>query len=259
MKDKSWIIILIMGIALAISLGYSIVVSQKTKNIGESTVTTTSIIEMKASTVTIKNTLTGVGNVEYKEIEKDENNNDIEQQNENVNNENTVDEQNQEKIYQIVLSIEDKNLEKAKIGQDVEISVKKDEENINYTGKVIKINKDINNKSTLTVEIINPDERLEENMQANCTVIVEKAENVVGLPVEAVQKDDEGKEYVDVVQEDGSAKQVYIKTGISDDYYVEITYGLNVGDSVQIVKSTTTVVNKNKGKDNNNINEVSEM
>ena len=40
MKDKSWIIILIMGIALAISLGYSIVVSQKTKNIGESTVTT---------------------------------------------------------------------------------------------------------------------------------------------------------------------------------------------------------------------------
>ncbi len=254
MKDKSWIIILIMGIALAISLGYSIVVSQKTKNIGESTVTTTSIIEMKASTVTIKNTLTGVGNVEYKEIEKDENNNDIEQQNENVNNENTVDEQNQEKIYQIVLSIEDKNLEKAKIGQDVEISVKKDEENFNYTGKVIKINKDINNKSTLTVEIINPDERLEENMQANCTVIVEKAENVVGLPVEAVQKDDEGKEYVDVVQEDGSAKQVYIKTGISDDYYVEITYGLNVGDSVQIVKSTTTVVNKN----NENKNVVSE-
>ena len=70
-NNKSWIIILIMGIALAISLGYSIVVSQKTKNAGESTVTTTSIIEMKASTVTIKNTLTGTGNVEYKE--KDEN------------------------------------------------------------------------------------------------------------------------------------------------------------------------------------------
>ena len=91
-------------------------------------------------------------------------------------------------------------------------------------------------------------------MQVNCTVIIEKAENVVGLPVEAVQKDEEGKEYVDVVQDDGTAKQVYIKTGISDDYYVEITYGLNVGDSVQIVKSTTTVVNKN----NENKNVVSE-
>ena len=252
MKDKSWIIILIMGIALAISLGYSIVVSQKTKNIGESTVTTTSIIEMKASTVTIKNTLTGTGNIEYKE--KDNSTNIENQENSDVQENITENNENVEKTYQITLSIEDKNLEKAKENQDVEISIKKDEETLNYVGKVTKINKDINNKSTLNVEITNPDERLEENMQANCTVIIEKAENVVGLPVEAVQKDEEGKEYVDVVQDDGTAKQVYIKTGISDDYYVEITYGLNVGDSVQIVKSTTTVVNKN----NENKNVVSE-
>lgn len=247
MKDKSWIIILIMGLALAISLGYSIVVSQKTKNIGESTVTTTSIIEMKASTVTIKNTLTGTGIVEYKDKEIENNLSTEEQVN---NGENT------EKVYQIILSIEDKNLEKAKVDQNVEISIKKDEETLSYIGKVIKINKDVNNKSTLTVEITNPDERLEENMQANCTVIIEKAENVVGLPVEAVQKDNEGKEYVDVVQDDGTSKQVYIKTGISDDYYVEVTYGLNVGDSVQIVKSTTTVVNKSK---DNNLNSISEI
>ena len=243
-NNKSWIIILIMGIALAISLGYSIVVSQKTKNAGESTVTTTSIIEMKASTVTIKNTLTGTGNVEYKE--KDENiENNTQENTEEVNDSNT---ENLEKVYKIVLSIEDKNLEKAKIGQNVEISIKKDEETLNYLGTVTKINKDSNNKSTLNIEITNPDERLEEGMQANCTVIIEKAENVVGLPVEAIQKDEEGKEYVDVVKDDGSADKVYIKTGISDDYYVEITYGLNVGDSVQIVKSTTTVVNKDNNK-----------
>ena len=245
-NNKSWIIILIMGIALAISLGYSIVVSQKTKNAGESTVTTTSIIEMKASTVTIKNTLTGTGNVEYKEKDENIENNTQEQENtEEANNSNT---ENVEKVYKIVLSIEDKNLEKAKIGQNVEISIKKDEETLNYLGTVTKINKDSNNKSTLNIEITNPDERLEEGMQANCTVIIEKAENVVGLPVEAIQKDEEGKEYVDVVKDDGSADKVYIKTGISDDYYVEITYGLNVGDSVQIVKSTTTVVNKDNNK-----------
>ena len=249
MKDKSWIIILIMGIALAISLGYSIIVSQKTKNVGESTVTTTSIIEMKASTVTIKNTLTGVGNIEYKAKENLTDTDSVNQENEVQNNNEDI-----EKTYQITLSIEDKNLEKANVNQDVEISIKKDEETLNYVGKVKKINKDINNKSTLNIEITHPDERLEENMQANCTVIIEKAENVVGLPVEAVQKDEEGKEYVDVVQDDGTAKQVYIKTGISDDYYVEITYGLNVGDSVQIVKSTTTVVNKNK--DNNSVSEM---
>lgn len=239
MKDKSWIIILIMGIALAISLGYSIVVSQKTKNIGESTVTTTSIIEMKASTVTIKNTLTGIGNVEYKTEEIQNDVNELE---------NNTEQENVKSSYQITLLIEDKNLEKAKIDQETQISIKKDEETLNYLGKVIDINKDVNNKSTLIVEITNPDDKLEKNMQANCTVIIEKAENVVGLPIEAVQKDDEGKAYANVVQDDGSTKQVYINTGISDDYYVEITSGLNVGDRVQIVKSTTTVVNKENKK-----------
>ena len=239
MKDKSWIIILIMGIALAISLGYSIVVSQKTKNIGESTVTTTSIIEMKASTVTIKNTLTGIGNVEYKTEEIQNDVNELE---------NNTERENVKSSYQITLLIEDKNLEKAKIDQETQISIKKDEETLNYLGKVIDINKDVNNKSTLIVEITNPDDKLEKNMQANCTVIIEKAENVVGLPIEAVQKDDEGKAYANVVQDDGSTKQVYINTGISDDYYVEITSGLNVGDRVQIVKSTTTVVNKENKK-----------
>ena len=144
--------------------------------------------------------------------------------------------------------IEDKNLEKAKIDQETQISIKKDEETLNYLGKVIDINKDVNNKSTLIVEITNPDDKLEKNMQANCTVIIEKAENVVGLPIEAVQKDDAGRAYANVVQDDGSTKQVYINTGISDDYYVEITSGLNVGDRVQIVKSTTTVVNKENKK-----------
>lgn len=239
MKDKSWIIILIMGIALAISLGYSIVVSQKTKNIGESTVTTTSIIEMKASTVTIKNTLTGIGNVEHKTEEIRNDVNELE---------NNIEQENVKNSYQITLLIEDKNLEKAKIDQETQISIKKDEETLNYLGKVIDINKDVNNKSTLIVEITNPDDKLEENMQANCTVIIEKAENVVGLPIEAVQKDDAGRAYANVVQDDGSTKQVYINTGISDDYYVEITSGLNVGDRVQIVKSTTTVVNKENKK-----------
>lgn len=245
MKNKSWIIILIMGIALTISIAYSIVVSNQKKKPGTSTVTTTSIVEMTASTVTIKNTLTGIGKIEY--IKKPEDNNI-----ETLNGQNIVDEtlstsvQTEEpiKTYQILLSIEDKDLNKAKIDQDVEISVKNETEILNYIGKVIKINKDVNNKSTIDIEITNPNDALLEGMQATCTVIIEKAENVVALPVEAVQKTEDGKEYVDVVQPDGTTTQIYIKTGLSDDYYVEITSGLNVGDRVQIIKTSTTVVNE---------------
>lgn len=249
MKNKSWIIILIMGIALTISIGYSVVISQKNVNRGESTVTTTSIIEMKATTVTIKNTLTGTGTIEYKEKEQINENASEEQSQENQEENNTTME-NTVKTYQITLSIEDKDLEKAKEGQDVEMTVKKEEETLSYLGKVIKINKGTNNKSTLNIEVSNPDEKIEEHMTATCTVIIEKAENVVALPIEAIQKNNEDEEFVDVVQTDGTTKPVTIKTGISDDYYTEITSGLKVGDRVQIVKSSTTVVKENENTTN---------
>ena len=48
------------------------------------------------------------------------------------------------------------------------------------------------------------------------------------------------------VKDDGTAEEVTINVGISDDYYVEITEGLKVGDRVQIVKSTTTVTSDSK-------------
>lgn len=244
MKNKSWIIIVIMGIALTISIGYSIVLSNK-KAEKESTVTTTSIIEMTATTATIKNTLKGTGTVEYKEIKKESvENNTVDSEETKANEE----EQTIEVIkqYNVKLSVEDKDFSKVKENQTVEVSVKNEEKNLNYTGKVKQINKDPLAKSTIDIEITNPDENLQADMQAVCTIIIEKAENVVALPIEAIQKDEENKTYVNLVQGDTETEKAYIKTGISDEYYVEIEEGLSVGDRVQIIKSSTTVVNDNE-------------
>ena len=156
------------------------------------------------------------------------------------------------KTYSVKLSIEDKDFSKVKENQSVEIVVKKEEKNLNYIGIVKKINKDPLAKSTIDIEITNSDENLQANLQAICTIIVEKAENVVALPIEAIQKDEEQKTYVDLVVEDGETTKAYVKTGISDDYYVEIKEGLNVGDRVQIVKSSTTVVNKGENRASEN-------
>ncbi len=244
MKNKSWIIIVIMGIALTISIGYSIVLSNK-KAEKESTVTTTSIIEMTATTVTIKNTLKGTGTVEYKEIKKESvENNTVDSEETKANEE----EQPVEVIkqYKVKLSVEDKDFSKVKENQTVEISVKNEEKNLNYMGKVKQINKDPLAKSTIDIEITNPNENLQADMQAVCTIIIEKAENVVALPIEAIQKDEENKTYVNLVQDGTETEKAYIKTGISDEYYVEIEEGLSVGDRVQIIKSSTTVVNDNE-------------
>ena len=244
MKNKSWIIIVIMGIALTISIGYSVVLSNK-KAEKESTVTTTSIIEMTATTATIKNTLKGTGTVEYKELQKENvENNDVTLEDSGTNKE----EQPVEVIKQYIvkLSVEDKDFSKVKENQTVEVSVKNEEKNLNYMGKVKQINKDPLSKSTIDIEITNPDENIQADMQAVCTIIIEKAENVVALPIEAIQKDEENKTYVNLVQEGTETEKAYIKTGISDEYYVEIEEGLSVGDRVQIIKSSTTVVNDNE-------------
>lgn len=242
MKNKSWIIILIMGIALTISLGYSIFVSKKA-NDAQSTVTTTSIIEMTATTATIKNTLTGTGKIEYKELEnvEQENLNVVNNQEENEHQENI---QKENKVYQVSLSINDKDLDKVKEGQRVETAIKNESQPLNYIGKVSRIDKKLNNQSTIIVVIENGNDSIQ-NQEAVCTVIIEEAVNVVALPTEAIQKDGK-RNYVQKVKDDGTAEEVTINVGISDDYYVEITEGLKVGDRVQIVKSTTTVTSDSK-------------
>ena len=142
MKNKSWIIILIMGIALTISLGYSIFVSKKANDV-QSTVTTTSIIEMTATTATIKNTLTGTGEIEYKELKnvEQENLNVVDNQEGNEHQENI---QEENKVYQVNLSINDKDLDKVKEGQKVEIVIKNESQPLNYIGKVSRIDKKLN-------------------------------------------------------------------------------------------------------------------
>ena len=238
MKNKSWIIILIMGIALTISVAYSVVVSQKNAA-SKNTVTTTSIVEMRATTVTIKNTLTGTGVVEYKPKTE-------ETTTENIVQNEVADGENIEKIYQISLLIDEKDLPKVKTDQKVEILIK--DKNLNYKGKVIKIKEQANNKSTIDIEITDVNENLKEGDAATCTVIVEEAQNVVALPIEAIQTNENNEEFVDVLQADGTTKPIIIKTGISDESYVEITSGLTVGDRVQIVKSSTTVEYENNNK-----------
>ena len=260
MKNKSWIIIIIMGIALTISLVYSIIVSKKANSTQSShTVTTTSIIEMTATTATIKNTLTGVGKVEFKELKEEQENLENEQNLENQFNEDTnqinIQEtasdqelsEEEKKFYQIILSISDKDLDKVKREQKVEITINKDAQALNYIGKVKQIDRKANDQSTITIVIDNVNEELQENQEAVCTVIVEEAENVVALPIEAIQHKEE-KTYVQKVKDDGTTEDIAIKTGLSDDYYVEITEGLEAGDRVQIIKSTTTITSDKKNE-----------
>lgn len=154
---------------------------------------------------------------------------------------NYVEVQNMETLV-ITLNIDESEINSVKVGQEVEIEVNAYEDT-NYAGTISKINS-IGSYSTsgttftATVEFEN-DGNIKLGMSASCSIIIEKAEDVIAVPIEAVQTSD-NKKYVVVVKDDGTTENVDIETGISNDSYVEIKSGLSGGEKIQMVSTTNT-------------------
>lgn len=147
----------------------------------------------------------------------------------------------------LTLSINEAEIQNVKEGQEVEIILTADETRT-YTGKITKIDSigsyaSSGSTFTATVEFKN-DGNIKLGMTASCTVILEEASDVIAVPIAAVQETDNNK-YVVVVKEDGTTENIEIETGISNDNYVEVKSGLNGGETVQVVSTTTTSSGRN--------------
>ena len=78
-------------------------------------------------------------------------------------------------------------------------------------------------------------------MQVTVTIPKEEAANVVILKEDALSFDYNNHAFVYQRDDQGNLQQVYVKTGVSNGNYVEITEGLQSGDSVFVeVKAETT-------------------
>ncbi|WMC91473.1 efflux RND transporter periplasmic adaptor subunit [Kineothrix sp. MB12-C1] len=125
---------------------------------------------------------------------------------------------------------------------------------------------DVTYNIKISVDTKNDDLRLD--MTAKLSIILESKDNIVTVPYDAVQTDDEGKKYVEVVNETAegeevsqdseeaqtpenttipantrgpegasgrtNTKKVYITTGIESDYYVEVESG-ELTEGMQVV------------------------
>ncbi len=99
------------------------------------------------------------------------------------------------------------------------------------------------NITTYNVELtLESDERFLAGMNGNATIIIDEAEEVLLVPIEAINEDATGI-YVYVSESgaaDGSDRQRRdITTGLSDGEYAEITDGLTKGEIVQYVKAVS--------------------
>ncbi len=120
------------------------------------------------------------------------------------------------------------------LGQQAEISLDTMADQV-LAGEVTNISAvgtRTNSISVFPVEVtLDYDERLLAGMNGSATILVERAENVLLIPLMAVNEDGEG-EFVMRKAADGTTERTAITTGRSDGDMVEVTEGLQEGDVI---------------------------
>ncbi len=106
-----------------------------------------------------------------------------------------------------------------------------------YFGNISKIASmaiDYNNVKAfpIEIEIEKVDDKLKPGMTANITIIGEKRENIVVVPIRCLFLDDEGNDIIYKVVNDTISTSKKVKTGINDFQKVEIIQGIALGDSI---------------------------
>ncbi|EUJ27216.1 hypothetical protein LMUR_10257 [Listeria grayi FSL F6-1183] len=140
---------------------------------------------------------------------------------------------------QLVAQMDELDIPDIKKDQKVKISVAAIP-NKTYTGKVKEIAKQgqvQNGVSSFKVTIsLDKKDKLKAGMTADASILVHENKHAIYVPIEAVQKNDDDRYYVYVPKKnkDGKTKQVkkFVETGLHNEDNIEITKGLEKGDTV---------------------------
>lgn len=134
----------------------------------------------------------------------------------------------------MAMTVNESDFDKIQIGQSAEITANSTG-NV-YEGKITFISDLANYEDTGSsfdvIVTFQNDGSLRVGMSGTATVTMEKADQVVAVPAEAIQEGESGS-YVLVVKDDGSTKETPVETGISDGTYIEIKSGLKGNETVQ--------------------------
>lgn len=153
------------------------------------------------------------------------------------------------------LEVNETEINKIKKGQEVKIKLSAIE-NKEYEGTIKSVSglgtyQTSGTTFSVVVEFEN-DGNAKPGMYASCSITLEKAQNCIAVPINAVQTNNNQK-YVVVVDENGNTQNVNIETGISNDSYVQVISGLNGGETIQMMEIVTTNSKSNfGGRENSN-------
>lgn len=142
------------------------------------------------------------------------------------------------------VSVDEQDINSVEIGQEAVVTFDaiEDEE---FTGEVTEIGNtaSVNGgvaKYTVSVSVPK-DEEMKQGMNASATITIENRENVITIPVNALQeKGDKVFVYTEKDEDGNLSGETEVTTGLSDGTTVEITEGLSEGDTVYYNKSGNT-------------------
>lgn len=153
------------------------------------------------------------------------------------------------------LAIDETDIGKVEVGQSVSIAADAIEGKT-YNGTVtgVSVVGTTNYGITtypVTVEITEFDDQLLPGMNIEATISISSAQNVIAVPISAVNRGDTvyikgDKENGDDKAPDGF-KTVKVETGVSDGAYIEIKSGVSEGDTVKVI---TTIATKGSDQEN---------
>lgn len=132
------------------------------------------------------------------------------------------------------------DIEKLSLGQKVEVTIS----GRVYEGEISRINRMATRNETNTpvvgveAHILNPDENIILGLDAKLTIYTNKSENVLMVPVEAVNGDKDG-DFLYVVENGFIAKKSVV-CGITTDNYIEIKEGID--ENAEIVLNSYTAL-----------------
>ena len=147
----------------------------------------------------------------------------------------------------MTMNIDELDISKVKVGQEVTVTADA-VQGQTFKGKVTKINMagtTTNGVTTYPVEVqIEDTEGLLPGMNVSTEIIVNQVEDVVAIPVGAVVRGDKvlvktGNTSTDDPTVPAGYEYVNVETGISNDQYVEIKSGINEGDEIAYIFSSS--------------------
>lgn len=134
----------------------------------------------------------------------------------------------------VLASVDETDVANVETGQNVDITLDAYPDEI-FEGIITRIDPQTvveQNVTTVpvTVEITDADARLKPGMNATCDFIVERRENVLAVPTEAV-RDQSGK-YMVTLMKNGRQVERQVEVGVAGDESTEILSGLKEGEEV---------------------------